>query len=63
MNYANLTEEERKVFKCLQARQSGININEANEYMLNISVIIYINFSFYRKNLRASKYSAIYFSK
>ena len=51
MNYANLTEEEDNVLKCLQARQSGIGINQANEYMLNISVIISINFSFYRTNL------------
>jgi len=63
MNNANFTEEEENVFKCLQARQSGIGIKEAVEYMSNISVIIYINFSFYRKNLTASKYSGIYFSK
>ena len=53
MNYANLSEEEDNVLKCLQARQSGIGIKEANEYMLNISVIIYINFYFYRINLTA----------
>ena len=63
MNNANFTEEEENVFKCLQARQSGIDINQAKEYMLNISVIIYINFSFYRTNLIALKYSGIYFSK
>jgi len=63
MNYTNLTQEEKEVFDCLKARESGIKIKEANEYISKIDVIIYINFSFFRKNLKVSKYSVIYFSK
>ena len=63
MNYTNLTQEEKEVFDCLKARESGIKIKEANEYISKININIYINFSFFRKNLKVSKYSVIYFSK
>ena len=41
-NNINFSEEEKKVLKCLNARMTGVNIYEANEYISKLEVIIYI---------------------
>ena len=41
-NNINFSEEEKEVLNCLNARMSGVHIEEANQYIAKLEVIIYI---------------------